>query len=317
LRAGRYLELLTSQLEHILGAGTLTVKSPEYFRDPRTGDTIEVDVTLRGKIGSTDILVALECRDRAGRQGINWIRELATKKDDIGASTIVAVSRDGFTGPAIAKAVEKGVVLKTLSRLTEDEIAEAILGLRVDLFRPVYLFKGFGDLSFVPFMIHIDKPAPILDVEELWKLARDPSKQGLYDKKEEKWISFSELLERGKWKEAVQNVKVGEKVKVEVPIPSMYASSSRSDEPRYHLYNKDETDAFIGLCRMNILAEVWYEKEPAALSSAFKYSEDDRCIARVAEFNLAPIGRPADVLQVFFLNGESNTVSRASRETVN
>lgn len=306
MRAGRYLEQLTGQLEHLLGSGTLIVRSPEYIPNRHTGDRVEVDVTLRGKIGSTDILVAIECRDRSGRQDINWIRELATKKDDIGASAIVAVSSNGFSKDASAEAAVRGVIIKTLSRLSEEEIAKAILGLQVNIFRPVYLFKGFGDLSFVPFMIHVDKPAPMLDVEELWKLARNPSERGLYDKKDEKWISFSELLERGKWKEAIQNVKIGEKVTIEVPIPSTFESHWRSDEPHYHLYNEDEPDSFIGLCKMNILAEVWYEAEPAELSAAFKYSEDDHCIARVAEFNLAPIGRPADVLQVFFINGEPN-----------
>lgn len=310
MRPGRYLEQLTGQLEHLLGTGTLTVQSPEYIRNRHTGDLVEVDVTLRGRIGSTDILVAIECRDRSGRQDVNWIRELATKKDDIGASAIVAVSSNGFSKDATAEAAVRGVILKTLTRLSGEEIAEAILGLQIDLFRPVYLFKGFGDLSFVPFMLEIDTPTPILDVNELWKLAREPSKRDLYDKKEEKWISFTDLLERGKWKEAIQNLNVGQKVSIEVPIPSTYESPWRNDEPRYHLYDQAKPESFIGLSKMNILAEVWYEAEPAELSAAFNYSEDDHCIARVAEFNLAPIGRPADVLQVFFINGEPNPEAR-------
>ena len=309
LRPGRYLEILTAQLEHILGAGTLTVKSPERFRNRHTGHSVEVDVTLRGKIGSTDILVALECRDRSGPQGVDWIWELATKKDVIGASVIVAVSRDGFTRDAIDEANVKGVILKTLSRLSEDEIADTVLGLQVEVLRPRYLLNGFAQISYVPFMLDPYEP-PVFDMEDLWKLVRSPSEQGLYDKMEDKWISFSELLAMAEWEPVIRNLNLSQKKKVEVTVPCTFVSSWRDSEPRYHLYKDPVPKSFVGFSRMTILAEVWYEPEPAELSAAFKYSEADHCIARVAKFNLAPKGRPADVLQVVLIDREPNVDAR-------
>lgn len=303
MRKGRFLEILTSQLEHILCEGTFTVRSPEYIPNRHTGDLVEVDVTLRGKIGSTDVLVALECRDRPKRQGINWIRELSTKKDDVGASAIVAVSSGGFTKDAEAEAVVRGVVLKSLAHLSEDEIAGTILGLKVDALRPRYLLKGFGGISYVPFMIYPNNP-PEFDMEDLWKLVRSPSKKGLYDKKEKNWISFSGLLERAEWAAVLRSVKVNEKREFEVSIPSTFDDDGIPNVPRYHLYKEEVSDAFIGFSRLTIIADIWYELEPAELSNAFKYSDSDKCIARVAEFNLAPKGKPADVLQVFLVSKE-------------
>lgn len=303
MRPGRYLEILTSQLENILGAGTLVVKSPERIRSRRIGKYVEVDVTLRGKIGSTDVLVALECRDRKGPQDINWIRELATKKEDIGASVIVAVSSDGFTSDAEAEAAAYGVVLKTLSRLSEDEVADTILDLKIDVLRPRYLLNGFAQIAYVPFILYPAKP-PEFDMEDLWRLVRSPSKQDLYDKKEDKWISFSELLATADWAPALRNVRVNEKQTFEVPIPCTFDNSGLRNQPRYHLYKKSIPDAFIGFSRLTIIAELWYEPEPAELSAVFNYSEANHCIARVAEFNLAPLGRPADILRVFQVTQE-------------
>lgn len=309
MRACRYLEILTSQLEHILGAGTLTVQSPEIIHNRHTGDPVEVDVTLRGRIGSTDVLVALECRDRSKPQDVNWIRELATKKDDIGASVMVAVSRSGFTKGATNLAATHGVVLKILSRLSEDEIADSILGLQVEVLRPRYLLNGFAQISYVPFMQDPYKP-PVFDMEDLWKLVRSPSEQGLYDKKEDKWILFSDLLATAEWEPAIRNMNLSQKQKVEVTVPCTFVSPWRDNEPRYHLYKDPVPESFVGFSKMTILAEIWYEPEPAELSAAFKYSEADHCIARVAEFNLAPKGRPADVLQVILISREPNTDAR-------
>lgn len=232
MRAGRYLEILTSQLEHILGAGTLSVKSPEYIPNRHTGLPVEVDVTLRGKIGSTDILVALECRDRPDeRQGINWIRELATKRDDIGASAIVAVSSGGFTKDAIAEAAVRQVYLKCLSRLSEDDIADSILGLEVEVLRPRYLLNGFAQISYVPFMLDPQKP-PVFDMEDIWKLVRSPSEKGLYDKQEDKWISFKDLIDTAEWEPVIRNIQYNQKKKVEVNVPCTFVSPWRDDEPR-------------------------------------------------------------------------------------
>jgi hypothetical protein len=62
-RQGRALEQLVAGLEKVLGPTDVVIQSPEYILGPNTGDLREVDVTLRTKVGSSDLLVMIECRD--------------------------------------------------------------------------------------------------------------------------------------------------------------------------------------------------------------------------------------------------------------
>lgn len=300
MRAGRYLEVLVGQLEHLLGVGTLTVRSPEFIPNRHTGDPVEVDVTLRGRVGSTDVLVALECRDRGKREGVNWIRELATKRDDIGAAAIVAVSRSGFTKDATAEAASRGVVLKTLLRLSEKEIAEAVLGLRVDVLRARYLVTAIAQVSYRGFFIDLRDPSPKLTIEDLRDLAAHPSELRLFDEKERKPVSFQDLLGMADWELAFRIAGEGSPHTAEVRVPCNFVDEYGREAERYRWFLG--RDCGILFSTLTLVADVWYEREPAELSAVFEYSEESRCIARVAEIDLTPLGRPQDVLQVFLIS---------------
>src|SRR5205809_423690 len=96
-RKGRFLEILVAQLEGLLAPEGIVVTSPEVFR--QNGKIIaEIDVTLRGKFGSSEIFVGLECRARPGDgpQGVPWIRDIKGKKDQCGVDKMIAVSTTGF-----------------------------------------------------------------------------------------------------------------------------------------------------------------------------------------------------------------------------
>ncbi len=59
------------------------IKSPDFIADSITGEKREVDISLRGKIGSHPILIIIEVRDRDKVQDVTWIEQLATKRDNM------------------------------------------------------------------------------------------------------------------------------------------------------------------------------------------------------------------------------------------
>lgn len=100
-RIGRDLEILTKHVEAILGGQGLDIQSPEYFKDKNGKIIGEIDLTIRGKLGTTSIFVGIECRKRKYKADIGWIEQLIGRRHVFKFDKIVAVSSSGFTGPAI------------------------------------------------------------------------------------------------------------------------------------------------------------------------------------------------------------------------
>ena len=100
----RELELLVKKIEKTLSRETTVIKSPDFLIDRVTGEKREVDISIQDKIGSTNILIVIECRNRNNSQDVRWIEEIKTKHNDLKASKVIAVSKYGFTKQAIEKA---------------------------------------------------------------------------------------------------------------------------------------------------------------------------------------------------------------------
>jgi hypothetical protein len=291
-RQGRSLEILVAQLEHLFGKGTLTVQSPEHIRSLRTADMVEVDVTLRGKLGSSEVLIALECRDRGKKQGVNWIRELATKKNDIGASAIVAVSSAGFTSDAKAEARSHGVQLRTLSRLTSTEIASAVLGVDIWIAKGRYVLTGVPRVKCRGFTADWGRQPPQLTSDKLRELLENPTEPLLYDEKRQESVSFRDVLERVDWASALRSPPP-----VVVDAVFTYANEYGCEAERYRWFFDQDTG--VVLTELRLVADVAFgEHERVELSEVLEYSQQDRCMARVANIDLAPYGRPGEVLRV-------------------
>jgi hypothetical protein len=122
-RAGRLLELIVKQLESSLAIDGIKIQSPEEFHDEKGAKFAEVDITLRGNFGSTEIFVGIECRDRKsdGKQGIDWIRELRGKQEDLGIHKMVAVSSTGFSDVAVRLAKQFHIDLREIKNRDEIE----------------------------------------------------------------------------------------------------------------------------------------------------------------------------------------------------
>ena len=111
----RQFEQLVARIEADAGPAGLKVTSPDRIRCNVTGRLREVDASVRTKVGSSDILITIECRKRRPKQDVTWIEQLATKKASIGAARTIAVSAAGFSAEAEAVARQHGIDLRRVS----------------------------------------------------------------------------------------------------------------------------------------------------------------------------------------------------------
>jgi hypothetical protein len=186
-RPGRDLERLVERLERALAGTTVTVTSPDHLVGRRSGTSREVDVSLRGQVGSVALLVIVECRDRNEPQDVSWIDELVGKRDDVAADKAIAVSGAGFSRAAEEAARQHGIALRTLEDVTDRDVLDWVRMSELHIVQH----------GFTPRRLQIDVapdgPQPtfgaadnhrtrclgrksdgeMLCVEEVWNLARD------------------------------------------------------------------------------------------------------------------------------------------------
>jgi len=117
----RRFELLVSRIEAALAPKGAVVRCPDRIPDKVTGQLREVDASIRFQVGTTPILITIECRDRVAIQDDTWIEQIAKKKEKIGASATIAVSSRGFTQPASRSAQHFGIELRTLTDVSGTE----------------------------------------------------------------------------------------------------------------------------------------------------------------------------------------------------
>lgn len=122
---GKDIERLIALLERSLSPKgvQIEVNSPDRIAGKTSGSLREVDVSLRSQVGSTEILIVLECRDHNTPQDVTWIEQLVGKRREIGADKIVAVSSSGFTSGATNYAVNNGIELRTIEEVNPEEIS--------------------------------------------------------------------------------------------------------------------------------------------------------------------------------------------------
>ncbi|VVB64100.1 Uncharacterised protein [uncultured archaeon] len=123
-RKGRNFEEIVKFIEETLAGTSIKVKSPDYILDKDTGQPREVDISLRGKIGSSNILVIIECRDRMKDppQDVTWIEQIVCKRNSLGADKVIAISSKGFTEPAKIKAQKNEIELRTFDDIDPEKI---------------------------------------------------------------------------------------------------------------------------------------------------------------------------------------------------
>jgi hypothetical protein len=100
-----------------------TVTSPDRLPDRTTGQVREVDATIRYRLGTSDVLIVIECRKRSRTQDVTWIEQLATKSQSVGANKLIAVSETRFSAAAEKAAQAHQIELRTLSPAPADYLA--------------------------------------------------------------------------------------------------------------------------------------------------------------------------------------------------
>lgn len=126
-RAGRELELLVAALEDTIGSlDGVQVESPAHLKDRDTDQFREVDVAIRFKHGTHEVLIVMECRDRAAPSDVTWIEQIRTKCSSVGADRIVAVSASGFTKPALQKAKRYRIETRSIEQVATGEMTKLI-----------------------------------------------------------------------------------------------------------------------------------------------------------------------------------------------
>jgi hypothetical protein len=126
--------VLVSRIERWLAPTGATIKSPDHIPEIASGELREVDVSIRHVVGSAEILITVECRDRSKKQGKDWIQELAAKRELIGAAKTIAVSSSGFSKTVFELARRYGIELRTIESVTQQELEAWVRSYEIVIF---------------------------------------------------------------------------------------------------------------------------------------------------------------------------------------
>ena len=138
----REFEKLISRIEKMLAPTGAQVRSPDRIRDKVTGKLREVDASVRHSIGSVPILITIECRDRKHKQDVQWLEQVKSKKDSIGAAQTIVVSKSGFTAEALAYAKAHGLIIRAVNEVDDALVVQCLGGVQV-----AYHRVGWKDIT--------------------------------------------------------------------------------------------------------------------------------------------------------------------------
>lgn len=121
-------ERLVGTIEKRLAPIGAVVILDDQVAELATGTLRQVDATIRAKVGSAELLVAIETRFRSRAGAIGWIDELDGKRRAIGAAKMIAVSDKGFSAAARRAAELRDIELRVLSEILPEVIDRWITG---------------------------------------------------------------------------------------------------------------------------------------------------------------------------------------------
>jgi len=134
---GRDLEQVVARIEQILAPSGVQVESRDVVVSEDGTTEAELDIVLRGMVGSSAINWLVECRDRpsSGPAPASWIEQLVGRRDRFNFDKVIAVSTTGFSSPAVRYAQEKGIHIRAVTRLEDISDDLFVQNLRWVLFR--------------------------------------------------------------------------------------------------------------------------------------------------------------------------------------
>jgi Restriction endonuclease len=130
-----------------------TVLSPDFIADVDTGEQREVDIGIHVPTNQGETFIAIECRDRRAQQSVEWIEQLISKKNSVGANVLIAITASNFSRPARIKALRHGILLAKMSSKLPSELATL----------PTSLWLTVRNLSPVVQSLQIEAGSPVHD----------------------------------------------------------------------------------------------------------------------------------------------------------
>lgn len=271
-RKGRDLERLVSILEKTLSKYQIKIKSPDYIEGINSGSNREIDISLRGKIGSANVLIILECRDRKKKQQVAWIEQIASKKEDVEAHKAIAVTSTGFSKGAVNTALRHNIELRTMETITPDEIV-----------------LWFEPTSFVLFTrmihnVHIEVDLLDKDIQKINALDFHAKSKSFSISKTGELVSFLDIWNNSPLDEIYKEVpdngdRIAKKIVLNFTNPE-------------ELYEIVTEDGNYKIQRLLIQAELYITKKDNPLSSIKIYKSGDEEIAKTAQFDFDIHGTP-------------------------
>jgi hypothetical protein len=258
-RLGRDLEKVVSLLEGTLQQSGIEMKSPDFLPDKDTGTLREVDISLRGRIGSSGILAIIECRDRGATQDVTWIEQVISKSISVNADKAMAVSSSKFSEPSRLKAEKNNIELRTLEEINPADVTDWFVKLPYLL---IYrLHTNFLHISFYP-----QKP----DGEEIYAIAP------LFKRKiDNKSVSFNDI-----W------LSISSDVQKDIPFDGCKLQRKLifnfpNMQDRFQVSTKSGD---IDIESLIIDAILWFTEEKVPSTSLKIYRDKDKDIAKIQDF---------------------------------
>jgi hypothetical protein len=270
-RKGRDLELLVAQYERALSDKGIKVASPEYVTGRLTGKKREIDISLRGKVGSAEIFAIVECRDRQGKEDVRWIEQINSKKEDAGASLAIAVSSNGFSETAKTYARAKGIFLRTVEEVNPREIQWLqcpSIGHRSNRVR-------YTSISLSPL-----KEDAYLDVlpEQVVDGGISTNTPFFYRKSDRKTVSIDEI-----WSTLANKLNIYEDLKPNSPkVERIITLDSASFGDTLQLRT---ANGYTDVDYLEFEVEVWVEETRFPLSATKRYVDETGAFVETAEYD--------------------------------
>lgn len=125
---GRFLEDFVRKVEETFAGGTVKVESGKRVFDEIGVQIAEFDLIVTGKLGSTNLCVLIECRDRpsVGAAEASWIEQMVGRRQAHSFSHVIAVSTTGFSPGAQAVAKKLNIELREVTRFDPQELGSWI-----------------------------------------------------------------------------------------------------------------------------------------------------------------------------------------------
>jgi len=102
------------------------VAESTMMRDRLTKRFREVDVVIKGRVGSQPVVVCIECRDQKRVADVGWVDAMKAKHERLNTHALLLASSKGFTKEAEDVARKYGIELFTLEKQEGADLAQLI-----------------------------------------------------------------------------------------------------------------------------------------------------------------------------------------------